>query len=1307
MYLPPLFVLLLLSSFVTPTEETLQFELPSILTSFFGIGNNGSSLSRHKRAASASIKEYSVDIEVSFQDPILQSAIKTLIANLSFPINLTDSATSIQRINVTTVCNQVGDNLQCACEEGFIWAPSICNANTPCDVSTKDSCNCINVTVNNGLYCKAKDASNVKKSFSLQIEQEFIEDLKDSSTPAYKNLTNLVETQLFISYNTLPGFESAEVTGFRKGSVLADYTIVAEAVTDATMQEANDRFTANIKNNLTLVDPAIVAEHRENITLSNSSPSTDVFVGDRVTLSCDVIISSYTVVYWYLNEKDLANTSYRTTVSSGIVKSTLTIPNVASTDEGTYKCIVVLNTDSYLAEYNLTAQNIAMNTLNTNVPCDSTNVSIVGCCPSGQSDALQLTCQNISGNYNTLKSTYLDPGTLCRVLSISATLEHCVSELFSTYSCTCFSRNGASKSGTVTVNYGPPSLQISGNDNVSQGDPIELVCATGASIRWTFTRSDGSFSGSVQTGYYNNTKENSTLIIPGNVINLNWDGTFLCSSGQTKAQKKITVISLLPTDQISTEPITFFYTCGQARSFNCCVQNNEDHYTRAELITSSSTISMTKNGLCFSVTHSFSNSCTLDPFDAGCRIFNKLNATRTSRNMTGRGIPVEDNNCKDPTGLSGSKIQISCTTLHPTKTGTLTLMCTKKIWSEVESESTCVSLALSRLSVEIQELTSPGSEFKIPGILLNISIAAFNESATITNSSNDIKNIVDLLTKVGELAQTVEVQTMQDFLNTVDVVVDNSSINTWRTISNESDRLLSSVETFARKLNFTTRFDINNTNLRLVGIIADGRDKSFGELFRFTNNLTGNVFISDLSTIKLNTSIVSIGYSTLKDILPLNNSSDRDETLNGLVMAVIANRTENKPFKLSLDYKISNTTLTNASCVFWDIHTRKWNDFGCRRLSSTDTDVSCECDHLTSFSILMSPDSGPNLRDDQVLAYITYIGVGISILSLVICIGIEATVWKSVTKNKTSYMRHVCIVNIAVSLLIADIWFIVGAALADMITNAAANAVLTSIRNACVAVTFFTHLFYLSVFFWMLTMALILFYRLVYVFHDLSKTVMMSISFVLGYGCPLVISVITVAVTQPSEKYRSEYACWLISKDTLAFLAFIVPAFVILFVNIIILCVVLRKLCRPAIGDKQKKDEAETLKHIAKCIVILTPLLGLTWGLGIGTMFSKEKSIHGIFAAVNSLQGFFILLFGCLLDKKVREALFNKFSFSRFSSQQTKSTNISSSDSPFSKTVMSRGVLNLFAKKGSYNINSAQESSSSSDIPSNSYSLLQ
>lgn len=358
-------------------------------------------------------------------------------------------------------------------------------------------------------------------------------------------------------------------------------------------------------------------------------------------------------------------------------------------------------------------------------------------------------------------------------------------------------------------------------------------------------------------------------------------------------------------------------------------------------------------------------------------------------------------------------------------------------------------------------------------------------------------------------------------------------------------------------------------------------------------------------------------YNVLPGRDEVNTSSNR---VHGRVALV---RPEVKISNISLTFDVinyTNDTLGNPKCVFWDFTLFDglggWSDDGCSLVYHENETVSCNCNHTTSFSILMSPNSPRNI----ILDYITYIGVGISMACLVICLIIEAIIWRKVCNNSTSHLRHVSIVNIALSLLIANIWFIIGAAISD-----------ADKKNppACTAATFFIHFFYLALFFWMLASALLLFYRTVSVFDGgLSKVSMLIIGFSLGYGAPLIIATITIAATAPSNQYiRENVVCWLNWYESKALLAFVIPALMIVVINFIILIVVLYKILRRRVGgNAAQAGEKHVLYVIARSLAVLTPFFGLTWGLGIGTMVDPNNfGIHVAFAFFNSLQVIFYL----------------------------------------------------------------------------------
>ncbi|XP_041044237.1 adhesion G protein-coupled receptor F5-like [Carcharodon carcharias] len=570
-----------------------------------------------------------------------------------------------------------------------------------------------------------------------------------------------------------------------------------------------------------------------------------------------------------------------------------------------------------------------------------------------------------------------------------------------------------------------------------------------------------------------------------------------------------------------------------------------------------------------------------------------------------------------------------------------------------------------------------------------------------TIAPGNVQAVVDILTEISNVNATVNDTDMQNFLETINTVISSASIDTWRILTNttnenkpsSSSKLLQSVENFNSRLNLQNNsLTIKKENLELQAVrIVHQNNSSINVSFanfpiEEYSNLSASVFIpSEEFEDTPNATVITIAYPTWIDILPNTTTFGGNFLINGLVVTTTL-KNINKPVNINMTFLTRNRMLNlkTAMCAFWDFSgTGAWNNDGCKPEVNGEN-ITCICEHLTSFSILMSPD----FINDPALDYITIIGVAISIGSVFIAIIIEAIVWKHVTKNKTSYTRHVGILNIAINLLVADIWFIV------------ASSVKPG-TGACTAATFFIHFFYLALFFWMLTLGLLLVYRLVFLFHDLSKSDMMGISFGIGYLPPLIISVITIGVTYPRKSYTREDACWLGWEKEYPLLAFVIPALAIIAINLIILIVVIFKLLRPTIGDRSKgnNQERETFKQVVRSIAVLTPILGLTWAFGIPT-FQKgsPKAFHYIFTILNALQGFFILVFGTFMDNKVREALMKTFSLSGFSSR-TKYVQSTSTTNPSSKS-----NHRFHSKKKSYNL--THQLHSSDNNPSLNYSSL-
>ncbi|XP_041420079.1 adhesion G protein-coupled receptor F5 [Xenopus laevis] len=276
---------------------------------------------------------------------------------------------------------------------------------------------------------------------------------------------------------------------------------------------------------------------------------------------------------------------------------------------------------------------------------------------------------------------------------------------------------------------------------------------------------------------------------------------------------------------------------------------------------------------------------------------------------------------------------------------------------------------------------------------------------------------------------------------------------------------------------------------------------------------------------------------------------------------------------------------------------------------------------------------------------ITYIGLGVSFACLLATLIIETIIWKSVVKKDTVYMRHVCLVNIAVSLLLADIWFLINRANSDFI-----KPILYFLDLASNVLIFF---FFMCFSFWILVIGLFLFYRVIFILHKMSRKAVLIAAFSVGYGCPLLISVILVTSVVPREAFASGNFTWFETSRTRVVLSFLLPVLTISFLNLIILLVVIYKLVRSPKGMKRTISSRKIIIQIINITAVLTPVSSVTWGISLGMFLDNGNvTLQWVYFAFHAFQGVFILLFNVLPNKRAREALRGLWSNCRLSKQK-------------------------------------------------------
>ena len=152
------------------------------------------------------------------------------------------------------------------------------------------------------------------------------------------------------------------------------------------------------------------------------------------------------------------------------------------------------------------------------------------------------------------------------------------------------------------------------------------------------------------------------------------------------------------------------------------------------------------------------------------------------------------------------------------------------------------------------------------------------------------------------------------------------------------------------------------------------------------------------------------------------------------------------------------------------------------------------------------------------------------------------------------------------------------------------------------------------------------------------------------------------------------------------FAAFLGPIFAVLLFNMIIFIVViivLIKHTRNKLGKATKDMKAQMKSNIRLAISVfgIMILFGLTWILAAFTISDASLTFQILFAVSNSLQGFFIFIFFCVLSPDVRQLWLEKLTCGRY--VQGKSSYSSGGKKAYHAGQLQSGVTQNTAKTAS------------------------
>ncbi|XP_053868459.1 adhesion G protein-coupled receptor E3-like isoform X2 [Malaclemys terrapin pileata] len=387
-----------------------------------------------------------------------------------------------------------------------------------------------------------------------------------------------------------------------------------------------------------------------------------------------------------------------------------------------------------------------------------------------------------------------------------------------------------------------------------------------------------------------------------------------------------------------------------------------------------------------------------------------------------------------------------------------------------------------------------------------------------------------------------------------------------------------------------------------------------------------------------------------------------------------------------------------ALCVYWKVvaESGSWSPDGCTTVHINSTHTNCSCDHLSSFAILMAPTTvtvshretqitaqdpelhtqpwakfsrerleallgkrlswNPGgwagltgdcpfavLQESYPLTIITYVGLTLSLPCLFLVI-LTFLLCRSIRNVSTSLHLQLCL-----CLFLADLLFL---------------TVVTPIgcEVACAVIAGLLHYLFLACFSWMFLEGLHLFLtvrNLKVMNYTSASRFKKRFMYPFGYGFPALVVAISAAVNP--DGYGTSKHCWL-SLDRGFHWSFLGPVCAI----ILTLWILRNKLSSlNADVSTLKNHRLLSFKAIAQLFI-----LGCTWSLGLLQIGPAATVMAYLFTIVNSLQGAFIFLVHCLLNRQVREEYRRWIKGFRKFSMKSQTSDISMSTVPTTSTKM-------------------------------------
>uniref|UniRef100_A0A1A8K642 Latrophilin 2 n=1 Tax=Nothobranchius kuhntae TaxID=321403 RepID=A0A1A8K642_NOTKU len=487
---------------------------------------------------------------------------------------------------------------------------------------------------------------------------------------------------------------------------------------------------------------------------------------------------------------------------------------------------------------------------------------------------------------------------------------------------------------------------------------------------------------------------------------------------------------------------------------------------------------------------------------------------------------------------------------------------------------------------------------------------------------------------------------MKAIVDTVDNLLRSEALKSWKDMNateqtHAATMLLDTLEegAFVLAENLIepaiVKVPAENIMLDVYVISTDGQVQDF----RFPQTSKGGASLQlSSNTVKVNSKngvakLVFVLYKHLGQFLSTENATLRGMgdltkhnlslTVNSHILSASITKESSRvfvadPVIFTLEH-LDKENYYNPNCSFWNYSERSmmgyWSTQGCKLLETNKSHTTCSCSHLTNFAILMAHRG--NVREggmhELLLTVITRMGIAVSLVCLAISL-FTFCFFRGLQSDRNTIHKNLCL-----NLFIGELLFLVG-------IN------MTEPKLVCSIIAGVLHFCFLAAFTWMCLEGVQLYLMLVEVFE--SEFSRRKYYYICGYLIPALVVGISAAIDYMS--YGTQQVCWL-RVDNHFIWSFIGPVTLIIVVNVIFLVVTIYKMVKHSTSMKPDSSRLGGIRSWVLGAFALLCLLGLTWSFGL--FFLNESSIvmAYLFTIFNTLQGMFIFIFHCLLQKKVRK----------------------------------------------------------------------